>query len=89
VKFSPVADENLLVYSCSSERIGLFHFFSVFCPILVTPYFVPDCELGPAPLTPGANLILLGLGGLFPNLLSGEKSYYSVPPFFFLSASNS
>jgi hypothetical protein len=83
VKFSPVADENLFVYSCSSDKMGLFHFFSGFIDF---PNLVPVAVLLPL-LTEGANLILPGLFSGLPALLSGELNYDSlIPSFIFFSA---
>jgi hypothetical protein len=57
VKVFPVADENLAVYSCSSDNIGLLSFLSSFYN------FFPNLVVDPD-LADGANLICFPLPGL-------------------------
>jgi hypothetical protein len=78
VKVSPVADENLAVYSCSSDNIGLFNFFS---PLKPVPFLLdPD-------LADGANLIYLPVLPGLPYFESGDD--YNDSFIYFLLASSS
>ena len=78
VKVSPVADENLLVCSCSSDKIGLLNFLSATSFPLLFPYLVdPD-------FADGANLICIPpLGGLL-----GEEVSDSLSSFFLASSAS-
>ena len=63
MKVSPVAEENLFVCSCSSDRIGRFHFFS---SIFLKPVLI---NLDPPDFADGANLICFPpLDGLLAGL---------------------
>jgi hypothetical protein len=82
VNVSPVADENLAVYSCSSDRIALVLFYiSYIIPVLPNLVVDPD-------LAEGANLIYFPPFYGLPTLLVGELRFDSFKALYLASYSS-